>query len=157
MNFIDQPRTDIPPFKSFADAVKQVSAAVARLKELPEYLELTVYEKLRKDMAFCKSIAESQKIKNQRRSSEYNRLRGQFAQNFAAPAQIREEIQKQLRNLAFDPLHEANLKQAIEFTLHQVNRVFDSLKSELEKKRSLSVLINIPEQKPGMYDLERGI
>jgi hypothetical protein len=108
-------------------------------------------------MAFCKSIAESQKINNQKRSSEYQRLQGEIARNFAAPAEIRQEIQKQLQDLAFDPLHEINLKQAIEFTLCQVSQVFDSLKSELEKKRPLSVLRNIPEQEPGEYDLHRGI
>ena len=156
MDYLNQPRTDIPPFQSFADAIDKVTTAIAQLKAAAEYLDLTTYNELMKGMLLCKAISQNEQIHAHKRSAEYQRLKVEAARSIAVSAEVREEIQKQIHELDVNPIYEMGLKQSIKTTVEKIGESLDSLKAILATKRPLSSLRNMPEQAPGEYDLERG-
>jgi hypothetical protein len=157
MDYFNQPRQDIPPFKSFADAVAKIKNAIAQLKAAAEYLDLTSYNELMKGILLCKTIAQHEQVQTHKRSTEYQRLKIEVGRNIAAGAKVREEIQKQVRALAFNPIYEMGLTQSIKITVEKTGESLDSLKAILATKRPLSSLRDIPEQIPSEYDLGRGL
>jgi len=143
MDYFNQPRTDIPPFKSFADALQRVTIAVESLKAEAEYANLKPYRNLLCEIKKCHDCALQEEKHILHVAEEYKRLQKDFVQHFSSPPHVREEIQKKLRKLAYNPITETSKQYSIEALLAEIAKAHQSLQSILDKKRDISVLRNV--------------